>query len=397
MTDRPTSPSNSADDARTRLRIGFIPLVDCAPLVVARDLGFAAEEGLELDLVRETSWANIRDRIVFGHFDAAHMLAPMAIATRLGLGHIQAPLLAPWVLNRGGNSIAVTPALWDEGGDWGAFGDPLSSGRALAAIVADRARRGDRQLTFASVYPFSCHDYQLRHWMSAAGIDPDRDLRLVVVPPPHMVAAMESGSVDGICVGAPWTSRAVDAGVGRLLLPSAALWPSSPEKVLGLREDFASRRPEILAALLRALDRAAAWSDAPENRTALAALLAGPGVIGVPQEIVMRSLTGELLVERHRPGVTIDDFLKFHGDGEDGPLNRPRVADGMWFAAQMVRWGQVADADAAFAAARDVFSPALWDAAIGSPAEETRMVRTFEAPPFTEEHPEAWLAAHGAR
>ena len=392
---RTTAAPGGAGRRDGKLRIGFMPLVDCAPLVVARDLGFAAEEGLELDLVPETSWANIRDRIVLGHFDAAHMLAPMPIAARLGLGHVRAPVIAPFVLDQGGNSIAVTPSLWREGGDWGDFGDPIASGRALARIVAERARTGREQPTFASVHPFSCHHQQLRHWMAAAGVDPDRDVRLTVVPPPHMVAVMEAGEVDGVCVGAPWTSRAVDAGIGHIVLPTAVLWPSVPEKVLGVHEDFAERRRDELDALLRALDRAAAWSEAPENRAALADLLARDGIVGVPAPIVARSLTGRLEVERGGATVSVPGFLRFHGEGASGPINRPRPTDGLWLAAQMLRWRQTEDAAAAFAAAREAFSSDHWTRAIGRPSRDDDTVATFEGPLFHGGDPEKWLRSEG--
>lgn len=390
MTHRPTSVSDSG-----RLRIGFMPLVDCAPLVVARDLGFAADEGLELELVREVSWANIRDRILLGHFDAAHMLAPMPIAARLGLGNIRVPIIAPLVLNQGGNSIAVTNALFAEGGDWGAFGDPVAAGRTLARLLEARRQAGRDQPTFASVHPFSCHHYQLRHWIAAAGVDPDRDLRLTVVPPPHMVAAMECGDVDGVCVGAPWTSRAVDAGVGHLLMPTAALWPSAPEKVLGVREDFAERRGEELMALLRTLDRAAAWCEDAANHVRLAELLAREDVIGVSAAVVMRTLSGSLLVEKGAEPVAVPGFLRFHGEGENGPITRPRPTDGLWFAAQMLRWGQTDDAEAAFRAAREAFASDAWDRALDRPSREAATLRTFEGAVFDGGDPERWLRSEG--
>lgn len=389
---RPTRPRRSLE----RLRIGFIPLVDCAPLVVARDLGFAEAEGLELELVRETSWANIRDRVVLGHFDAAHMLAPMPVAARLGLGHMTAPILAPWVLNHGGNSIAVTCDLHGADGDWGGVDDPAAAGRALARVVAGRAERGEEPPTFATVHPFSCHDQQLRHWLAAAGLDPDADLRLVVVPPSFMVDAMADGGVDGACVGAPWPSLAVEAGVGRILLPTGAIWPSAPEKVLGLREVFAERHPDALAALLRALDRAGAWIEDPANRTALAARLARPEIVGVAEEVVMRALSGDIRLAPGGPIVPMPGFLRFHGAGRHGAINRPRVADGLWMAAQMLRWGQTRDRDRAFAAARAAFSPALFDGVFGAPAagDADETVTPFDTAPFDAGDPEAWLVAH---
>lgn len=377
------------------LRVGFIPLVDCAPLFVARDLGFAAAEGLALDLVRETSWANIRDRIALGHFDAAHMLAPMPIAVRLGLGHMVAPIVAPWVLNQGGNSVAVAATLRAAADDWGSLEDPAAVGATLARLVADRARRGDPPLTLASVHPFSCHEQQLRHWLAAAGLDPDADVRLVVVPPPLMVEAMTSGGVDGACVGAPWPSLSVEAGIGRILLFTGSIWPATPEKVLGVHENFAERRPAALAALLRALDRAGAWIEDPANRPALAALLARPDVVGVPEAVVRRALDGRILTAPGGPAVPVEGFLRFHGTGPHGPINRPRVADGLWFATQMLRWGQTAERDRVFAAARAAFSPVAWDTVFGVPAgTDDGMVTPFDGDRFDAARPDAWLAAH---
>src|SRR5262245_30705224 len=167
---------------------GFIPLSDCAPLVVAVERGFAAEEGLELTLVRETSWANIRDRIVVGHFDVAHMLAPMAIASTLGVGHLKVPLAVPFALGTGGNAITASNALWRPMVDAGAQpgGEPLAQGAALRAVVRGRTE----PLTLAMVYPFSAHNYELRYWLAACGIDPEHDVRLVVLPPPLLVDAL---------------------------------------------------------------------------------------------------------------------------------------------------------------------------------------------------------------
>ena len=379
-----------------RLRAGFIPLLDAAPLIVAREMGFAADEAIDLELVRETSWANIRDRMFLGHFDAAHMLAPMAVSTRLGIGHVQAPLIATWVLNHGGNSIAITPALKAEGGEWGAPGDPIASGRTLARIVASRARANREPLTLATVFPFSCHHYQVCHWLDAAGIDPDRDVRLVVVPPPHIVEAMMAGSVDVVCVGAPWTSLAVEAGVGHLLMPAAALWPSAPEKVLAVREDFAASHAAEFTALLRAVDQAAAWCEDVANRKALAALLARPEFVGVDAQVIEAALEGFLPVGLGETPMRIDGFLRFHGTGATGSINRPRVADGLWFAAQMLRRRQYADRHTAFEAARAVFLPTIWDETFGSPTSSSTEVTTFFGPIFNASEPEAWLSRMSA-
>lgn len=388
---RPTGPGRSLE----RLRVGFIPLVDCAPLIVARDLGFAEAEGLALDLVREASWANIRDRIVLGHFDAAHLLAPMPIAIRVGVGHLEAPIVVPWVLNHGGNSIAVSAALRAAASDWGGLEDPAAVGATLRRVVGARAARGEPPLTLASVHPFSCHEQQLRYWLAASGVDPDADVRLWVVPPPYLVDAMTAGVIDGACVGAPWPSLSVESGVGRILLSTGALWPAMPEKVLGVREQFAERRPEALAALLRALDRAGAWIDDPANRPALAALLARPEVVGVPEAVLTRSLSGVVVAAPGAAPVRIAEFLRFHGTGANGPINRPRLADGLWFSAQMLRWGQVADRARTFAAARAAYTPALFDAVIGAPATPpSDVVSPYDGDTFSAAAPEDWLDRH---
>src|SRR5262245_13814632 len=217
------------------LVVGFIPLLDCAPLVVAAEKGFAADEGIEMVLVRETSWANIRDRLVVGHFDAAHMLGPMAVASSLGIGHLQVPLAAPLSLGLGGNAITVSTALWEQMTVQGASAAaaPGAQGQALRKVVAARARLNKPPLTFAMVYPFSCHNYELRYWLAASGIDPDHDVRLVVLPPPLLVDALRENQVDGFCVGEPWNSLAVDVGVGHIVAATTAIWRASPEKVLG--------------------------------------------------------------------------------------------------------------------------------------------------------------------
>lgn len=196
------------------LVVGFIPLLDCASLVAAVEKGFAAEEGINIALVRETSWANIRDRVIVGHFDAAHMLGPMALASSLGIGHLKVPMVAPYSMGLGGNAITVSTSLWQHMRDFGAELDagPAQQVAALASVVKERTSRGLPPLTFGMVYPFSCHNYELRYWFAAGGIDPDRDVRLVVIPPPLLVDALRAGQVDGYCVGEPWNSLAVAAG-----------------------------------------------------------------------------------------------------------------------------------------------------------------------------------------
>src|SRR5438876_3349144 len=252
----------------TPLHIGFIPLVDAAALIIAVDKGFAAAEGLDVKLVREVSWSNVRDKLNIGLFDAAHLLAPVAIASSLGLGHVKVPIVAPFNLGLNGNAITVSPALHAdlmEEIDGDRF-DPMVTALALARVVAKRRRTGAEPLTFGMTFPFSTHNYQLRFWMAAGGVDPDEDVRLVVLPPPYMVDSLAKGPVDAFCVGAPWNSIAVDLGIGEILHFASDILVRAAEKVLAIRQSWSEKNPELVAGLVRAAARAAEFIEHPENR-----------------------------------------------------------------------------------------------------------------------------------
>src|SRR4029077_3452720 len=277
--DRAIDPDGiGALEMKETLQIGFIPLIDAAALLVAVDKGFTAAEGLDVTLVREVSWSMFRDKLNIGLFDAAHLLAPVAIASSLGLGHIKVPIVAPFNLGLNGNAITVSPALHtalmaEIDGD---PLDPMATALALARVVAARRKRGEEPLTFGMTFPFSTHNYQLRFWMAAGGVDPDEDLRLVVLPPPYMVDSLANGQVDAFCVGAPWNSIAVDRGVGNILHFVSDILVRSVEKVLAVRRGWSEKNPELVAALVRAAFRAAEFIERSENRFDVARLLARP-------------------------------------------------------------------------------------------------------------------------
>jgi two-component system, oxyanion-binding sensor len=342
--------------------IGFIPLLDCAPLIVAAEKGFAADAGIDLTLVRETSWANIRDRVVVGHFDAAHMLGPMAIASTLGIGHLQVPMVAPFSLGLGGNAITVSTALWQQMTVAGAVvgADPRIQGQALRQIVKARERARKSPLTFAMVYPFSCHNYELRYWLAAAGIDPDTDVRLVVLPPPLLVDAMREGQIDGFCVGEPWNSLAVSVGVGCIVTPTTAIWRLSPEKVLGCRLEWAQRYPQRLSALIRALYRASLWCEQPSNHPELARLLAEPRYVGAPADILLRGLSNQLCLVPSGSAREVKDFYVLARQAATFPW----TSHASWFYSQMVRWKQVEFTAAHLAAVNSTYRPDLYRAAL---------------------------------
>jgi NitT/TauT family transport system ATP-binding protein len=347
----------------TRLRIGFIPLCDAAALLVAVDKGFAAAEGLDIELIREVSWSNVRDKLNIGLFDAAHLLAPVAIASSLGLGHIKVPIVAPFGLGVNGNAITVSPQLHAEiieVADGRVPLDPLMSARALARVVEKRNRTGAEPLTLGMTFPFSTHNYQLRFWMAAGGIDPDEDVRLVVLPPPYMVESLTSGQVDAFCVGAPWNSVAVDLGVGCILHFSCEILAHATEKVLALRAHWAEENPDTVTKLLRALDRSAAFIEDPANRGEAAALLSTPHRIGVAADVIERTLEGRLKVA---PDGSVRTDKRYLLIGRNGAA-RPDPVQAAWLYAQMVRWGQAPLSKELLAAAKGVFQPDLFDAAL---------------------------------
>jgi ABC-type nitrate/sulfonate/bicarbonate transport system substrate-binding protein len=345
------------------LRIGFIPLVDAAPLFVAVDRGLAAADGLALELVREVSWSNVRDKLHIGLLDAAHLLAPVAVASNLGVGHVRVPLIAPINLGVNGNAITVSPELHARlaAHSDGSLSDPSVSARALARVIAENRQAGAPPLTFGMTFPFSNHNYQIRFWMAAGGVDPDEDVHLVVLPPPYMVDSMARGHVDGFCVGAPWSSVAVEQGVGRVLHFGCDIQARLTEKVLAVREPWVARSPEILRRLLCALDRAIAFVDDPGNREEVAAILTRPGRIEVAPDMIRRTLEGQLIIGPAHTERTNERHLMI---GRAGAA-RPDPVHAAWIYAQMVRWRQAPLSDELREQAEAVFRPDLYDAALG--------------------------------
>ncbi len=349
---------------------GFLPLTDSAILVAARECGFAEQEGVMLNLIRETSWANIRDRMAVGHFEAAHMLAPMPVASNLGMTPLDLPLIAPFALGLGGNAVTVSLTLWREmlASGAGDVRDPGTVGKALHRVVCERDAKGHKPLQFAVVHPHSGHNFDLRYWLAACGINPQRDVEIVIVPPPLMADALASGQIDGFCVGEPWNSVAVAAGHGRIVTVKAAIWKYGPEKVLGVRADWAQSCPEPLARLLRALYRAALWCGSSSNLQVLAEILSGPAYLDLPKQLIARALTGRLAVDKHA-FANVDDFFT--------PCDRlatfPWPSHALWFYSQMVRWQQIAYDPSQVAIVRSSYRPDLYRSAlepIGAPVPD---------------------------
>lgn len=256
------------------LRIGFLPLLDAGLLFVAAARKFDEAEGLSFELCAETSWANLRDKLGLGIYDAAHMLAPAVVASTLGLDGFAAPMAGAVALGLDGNAISVAPPLaaqMREKAD-GDFSDPKISSAALAKIVVDRRGRGLPALRFAHVFPFSSHHYQLKLWMALGGVDLE-GVRLTVTPPPLMGESLRGGFVNGFCVGEPWNFLGEHFGDGEILTSCQKFAPNFPEKVLAFPAQALAQDPELGRAAARAVRAAAQWGEDPQNFDAFCALI----------------------------------------------------------------------------------------------------------------------------
>lgn len=341
--------SNARPNAPTRpLRVGFVALADAAPLAVAQAHGHFAAHGLRVKLSREIGWATVRDKLLFGELDAAPVPAPLLWAAALGLDCAAVPVCTGFVVNLHGNALTLSTRLWAAG---------ARDAASLAALA--RSRRGEARLTFGIVSSFSFHHLMLRRWLVAAGLDPARDVRLAVVPPAQMFRNLAAGTLDGYCAGEPWGSLAVREGEGWCPTWSAALAPGHVEKVLMVRETFAADRAAEHRALIAALSSAAAWCDRPENRPAVAALLAQRDFLDLPVGVLLPALTGRFAAG-HRREEHVPDFHVFHRGG----ANRPRAEAAAHLQAELVAAGLVPRAAATPDLPRRLFREDLYREAL---------------------------------
>ncbi|MEQ8486827.1 MAG: CmpA/NrtA family ABC transporter substrate-binding protein [Pseudomonadales bacterium] len=291
------------------LDLGFVRLTDSAPLVVARELGLFEKYRLDVTLSREVSWANVRDKLAVGALDAAPMPAPLPAMTTLGASGIRVPMLSGLTLSLNGNTITLAAPLWHEvrmrcAGQL----DAPSTARALGAVL--RARGGN-QPTLAVVHAFSTHMILLRAWLRTGGIDPDRDVRTIIVPPAQMADSLAAGVIDGYCVGEPWGSVAVRQGTGAIAALGCEVWAGAPEKVLCVTQSWHDRHPASHLRLRLALMEACGWLSQLDNRVRAADLLADAAWLDLPPEWLLPSLIGELKREPGAEPVQVPDFLVF--------------------------------------------------------------------------------------
>ena len=317
---------------------GFVPLVDAAPLIIAHELRFAADEGISLNLVKQPSWSALRDMLALGHLDMAHMLSPMPIAMSLGVSGVQTQVDALMVLSINGTVIGVSKPLaakmratgWDTD-----FQDPAAAAKAVFSTDHGVLRIG-------VPFPFSMHRMLLEHWLRAYPQFHSDQVEIITVPPPRMAQAVADGTLDIFCVGEPWGSVALEQDVAELILPGAAIWQCAPEKVLGARRDWIAENPQTTNGMMRAVHRATHWLDQPQNKPLATEILARSPHIHLPDDAIDPAISGHIVGQKGQTPVDVPHFLMFHRHA----ANFPWRSQAAWIATQVAEWYGLAPADA---------------------------------------------------
>lgn len=338
------------------LRLGFIKLTDMAPLAVAWEQGFFMDEGLFVEIEAQANWKVLLDRVITGELDGAHMLAGQPLGATIGYG-TQADIITAFSMDLNGNGITVSNDVWEEmkphipDNEAGKPAHPISA-TALKPVVEAQRARGER-FRMGMVFPVSTHNYELRYWLAAGGLNPgyyaphkgdtsgtiEADVHLSVTPPPQMPATLEADTIQGYCVGEPWNQQAVFKGIGVPVITDYEIWPNNPEKVFGVTESWAEKYPNTHLHLLRALIRAAHWLDENNNanRDEAVKILARPSYVGADEEVIANSMTGTFEYEKGdvRKVPDFNVFFRYYA-------TYPYPSDAIWYLSQMRRWGQIA-------------------------------------------------------
>jgi nitrate/nitrite transport system substrate-binding protein len=373
---------------KPNLKLGFIKLTDMAPLAIAKEKGFFAEEGLNVELEPQANWKVLLDGVIGGQLDGAHMLAGQPIAATIGYG-TKADLIAPVVLDLNGNATTVSNAVWSAISPTlprdpdGKVKHPISASALKPAV--DGFKAAGKPFRMGMVFPVSTHNYELRYWLAAGGFNPgyytpgditgtvSADIQLSVTPPPQMPATLEAGTIDGYSVGEPWNQAAVFKKIGVPVVTDEQIMKLRAEKVLGMRKDFAEQYPATTKAMVRAVIRAQIWLDEDngKNRAEAVKILSQPNYVGADEAVIANSMTGSFTFEQGdtRPAQTFNIFF-------DNYAGYPYYSDAVWYLTQMRRWGQIAEtqADSWYAEmAKSVFRPDLYLAAARSLVEDGKM------------------------
>lgn len=307
---------------KTKLSIGFIPLTDCASVVMASELGLFKKYGLDVTVTKEASWAGVRDKLVNGELDAAHVLYGLIYGVTLGIGGQAKDMAMLLSLNNNGQAITLSNQLKGKG---------VTDGASLQKLVAAEPR----EYTFAQTFPTGTHAMWLYYWLAAQGINPMKDVKTIVVPPPQMVANMRVGAMDGFCVGEPWNARAIADDIGFTAVTTQDIWKDHPEKVLGTTLEFVQKNPNTCRAMMMAVLEASKYIDATANRSKVAGIIASKSYVNAPAAVIEGRFLGQ-----YNNGIgktwTDPNYMKFYNDGQ---VNFPYLSDGMWFLTQHRRWG----------------------------------------------------------
>jgi nitrate/nitrite transport system substrate-binding protein len=324
--------AGSASDApeAPNMNFGMIALTDCSPIVIAHEKGLFKKYGINSTVTKGANWAAIRDNLSSGSIQATHMLIGMPLASTMGLaGSPKKPMVAPWLLNRNGQAITLKTE-WK--GKVGA--DPK-----LIKPFVDQAKKLGEPLTFAMTFPPGTHAMWMRYYLAAGGIDPDKDISLITVPPAQMVANMKIGKMDGFCVGEPWNARAIADNIGFTSVTTQDIWKDHPEKVCAFTEEFAEKNPKTVKAVLKALHEASVWLDVMDNRAEQCAIVSKATYINCDQKIILGRLLGDL---DYGDGRKVKDQLPMHFSKRN--CNYPQAKYAKWFMSQYRRWGMVTGA-----------------------------------------------------
>jgi nitrate/nitrite transport system substrate-binding protein len=308
---------------KEEVRIGFIPLTDCASIVMASVLGFDKKYGVKIIPTKEASWAGVRDKLVNGELDMAHVLYGLVYGVHLGVGGPKKDMAVLMTLNNNGQAITLSKKLADKG---------AVDGASLAKVMAT----DKREYTFAQTFPTGTHAMWLYYWLASVGINPMKDAKVITVPPPQMVANMRVGNMDGYCVGEPWGHRAIVDGIGITAVTTQDIWKDHPEKVLGTTGDFVKKYPNTARAVMMAVIEASRWIDASlQNKLKMAETVADKSYVNTGVDAINQRILGRY---QNGLGKTWDDpnHMKFFNDGA---VNYPYLSDGMWFLTQHKRWG----------------------------------------------------------
>jgi nitrate/nitrite transport system substrate-binding protein len=308
---------------KKEVKIGFIPLTDCASVVMASVKGFDKKYGITITPSKEASWAGVRDKLVNGELDASHVLYGLIYGVQMGIGGPKQDMAVLMNLNHNGQAITLSSQLKEKG---------ATDGEKLAALIA----REKREYTFAQTFPTGTHAMWIYYWLAAHGINPMKDVKTITVPPPQMVANMRIGNMDGFCVGEPWGARAIADGIGFTTITTQGLWKDHPEKVLGTTLEFVQKNPNTARAMTAAILEAGKWIDAsPANRKETAEVIAQKSYVNTDAAVILGRFLGQ-----YDNGIgkswTDPDYMKFSADGY---VNFPYLSDGMWFMTQHRRWG----------------------------------------------------------